>query len=471
METKKKGGFTSSIGFVLAAAGSAVGVGNIWRFPYLAARDGGGLFLLVYLALVLTFGFTLLTTDIAIGRKTGKNAWQAFGSIRPGWGFLGKLTFLVPVMIMTYYSVIGGWILKYATAYVTGQQHIAAQDGFFTSFITSQVSPIVFMLFFLAMTAFVVYAGVEKGIEKFSSIVMPGLLLMVIGIAIYSLTLTHTDANGVTRTGLEGLAVYLIPDFTGLTFSHFLQILLDAMSQLFFSLSVSMGIMITYGSYIKKDVNLGKSISQVEFFDTGVAFLAGMMIIPAIYVFTGVEGMTSGPSLMFVSLPKVFDSMGFAGTIVGIAFFIMILFAALTSCVSIMETLVATCMNIFHSSRRKTSLVIFVISSAAAVVICLGYNVLYFEYTLPNGAVAQLLDIMDYVSNSFLMPLIAFLTAIFVGWVIKPKWIIDEMEVGSEGFHKKDLYSFMVRYIVPVIMAILFFQSTGLLDQIWLAFQ
>lgn len=466
MEAKKKGGFTSSIGFVLAAAGSAVGVGNIWRFPYLAARDGGGLFLLVYLALVLTFGFTLLTTDIAIGRRTGKNAWQAFGSIRPRWGFLGKITFLVPAMIMTYYSVIGGWVLKYATVYVTGQQHLAAQDGFFTSFITSPVAPIVFMLIFLAMTAFVVFAGVEKGIEKFSSIVMPGLLLMIIGIAIYSLTLTHTDANGVTRTGLEGLAVYLIPDFTGLTFSRFLHILLDAMSQLFFSLSVSMGIMITYGSYVKKDVNLSKSISQVEFFDTGVAFLAGMMIIPAIYVFSGTEGMASGPSLMFVSLPKVFDSMGFAGTVVGIVFFIMILFAALTSCVSIMETLVATCMNIFHTSRRKTSLAIFAISFAAAIVICLGYNVLYFEYTLPNGAVAQLLDIMDYVSNSFLMPLIAFLTAIFVGWVIKPKWIVEEMEIGAEVFHKKALYSFMVCYIVPVVMAILFLQSTGLLDKI-----
>ncbi len=471
MEAKKKSGFTSSIGFVLAAAGSAVGVGNIWRFPYLAARDGGGLFLLVYLALVLTFGFTLLTTDIAIGRKTGKNAWQAFESIRSRWGFLGKITFLVPAMIMTYYSVIGGWILKYTTVYITGQQHMAAQDGFFTSFITSQVAPIVFMLVFLAMTAFVVYSGVEKGIEKFSSVVMPGLLLMIIGIAIYALTLTHTDADGVTRTGLQGLAVYLTPNLTDLTFSRFLQILLDAMSQLFFSLSVSMGIMITYGTYVKKDVDLSKSISQVEFFDTGVALLAGMMIIPTIYVFSGTEGMASGPSLMFVSLPKVFESMGFAGTLVGIVFFVMILFAALTSCVSIMETLVSTCMNIFHCSRRKTSFMIFAISFSAAVVICLGYNVLYFEYTLPNGAVAQLLDIMDYISNSFLMPLIAFLTAVFVGWVIKPEWIADEMEIGSVGFHKKRLYSFMVRHVVPVVMALLFFQSTGLLGWIGMAFQ
>ena len=202
-QSKKKGGFTSSLGFVLAAAGSAVGVGNIWRFPYLAARDGGGLFLLIYLVLVLTFGFALLTTDIAVGRKTGKNAWHAFESMNHKWGFLGKLTFLVPVLIMTYYSVIGGWVLKYATIYLTGQAHAAAQDGFFSSFITSQVSPIVFMLIFLAFTAIVVYLGVDKGIEKFSKFVMPGLLLLIIGIAIYSLTLKSTGADGTVRTRIH----------------------------------------------------------------------------------------------------------------------------------------------------------------------------------------------------------------------------------------------------------------------------
>ena len=439
MEKKAKGGFTSSLGFVMTAAGSAVGVGNIWRFPYLAARDGGGLFLLIYLILVMTFGFTLLTTDIAIGRKTGKHAWEAFGSINKKWGFLGKLTFVVPVLIMTYYSVIGGWILKYAVAYITGQHSQIAQDGYFTSFITSKASPIVFMLIFLAITAFIVFAGVEKGIEKFSKYVMPGLFVMIIGIAIYSLTLTHTDVSGVTRTGLQGLAVYLIPNFEGITFSRFLGILLDAMSQLFFSLSVSMGIMITYGSYVKKDVDLNKSIFQVEFFDTGVAFLAGMMIIPAVFVFAGTEGMASGPSLMFVSLPKVFESMGTAGIVVGIVFFVMLIFAALTSCISIMETLVATAMNIFKSSRKKTSVVIGIISLVAAICICLGYNVFYFELPLPNGTTGQLLDVMDYISNSFLMPLIAFLTAIFVGWVIKPKWIAEEMEIGAKKFKNEKM--------------------------------
>ena len=464
MEHRKMGGFTGSIGFVLAAAGSAVGVGNIWRFPYLAARDGGGLFLLVYLALVLTFGFTLLTTDIAIGRRTGKNAWQAFASLNGKWGFLGRLTFLVPVLIMTYYSVIGGWVLKYSVVFLTGQGGEAAQDGFFTSFITSPVSPIVFMLLFLAATALVVYGGVEKGIEKFSRFVMPGLLLMVVGIAIYSLTLKHTTADGTVRTGLQGLMVYLTPNFEGLTVSRFLSILLDAMSQLFFSLSVSMGIMITYGSYVKKDVNLNKSISQIEFFDTGVAFLAGIMIIPAVYVFSGMDGMDEGPSLMFVSLPKVFESMGPMGTVIGVTFFIMMLFAALTSCISIMETLVATCMNIFHTSRKKTSLAISVYGALSAIVICMGYNRFYFEVAMPNGTTGQLLDIMDYVSNSFLMPLIAFLTAIFVGWVIKPRWIAQEMKVGAKSFSRERMYGFMVKFVVPVIMAVLFVQSTGLLN-------
>lgn len=289
MHNKEKSNFSGSLGFVLAAAGSAVGVGNIWRFPYLVARDGGGLFILIYLILVFTFGFTLLTTDIALGRKTGKNAWEAFASINPKWSFLGKLTFLVPTIIMTYYSVIGGWILKYGALYLSNQGLLAANDNYFINFIQSQYSPIIFMMIFLALTALIVYAGVEKGIEKFSKFIMPGLLIIIIGIAIYSLTLSHTDINGITRTGLQGLKVYLIPNFEGLTFQRFLGILIDAMSQLFFSLSVSMGIMITYGSYVKKDVDLNKSIAQIEFFDTGVALLAGVMIIPAVYVFSGIE--------------------------------------------------------------------------------------------------------------------------------------------------------------------------------------
>lgn len=464
MEAKKKSSFTGSLGFVLAAAGSAVGVGNIWRFPYLAAKDGGGLFLIIYLALVLTFGFTLLVTDVAIGRRTKTNALHAFGKMQKKWSFLGYLTFCVPAIIMTYYSVIGGWILKYLAVYLTGAGKAAAQDGYFTDFITSPVSPVVFMLIFLCFTALVVYRGVEKGIEKFSRIVMPGLLLMIIGIGLFSLTLSSTGADGTERTGLLGLTVYIMPNLDGVTPARFLEILLDAMSQLFFSLSVSMGIMITYGSYVKKDVNLSKSLSQIEIFDTTVAFLAGLMIIPAVYVFFGTEGMASGPSLMFVSLPKVFEAMGPLGGVLGMIFFLMVVFAALTSSVSILETLVANCMEIFHSTRKKTSLVIALLSAAASVIICMGYNVFYFEMKLPNGASAQLLDLMDYISNSFLMPFISLLTCIFVGWIIRPTWICEEMEASGHTFKRKKMYAFMIRYVTPIIMAMLFLQSAGVFE-------
>lgn len=473
---EKKSSFTGSIGFVLAAAGSAVGVGNIWRFPYLCAKDGGGVFLIVYLVLVLTFGFVLLTTDIAIGRSTKQNALKAFGTLHPKWKFLGYLTFLVPALIMTYYTVIGGWITKYLCMYFvpdsggllsgkdsTSAVELLAQDDYFTSFITSKASPIIFMFIFLALTAWIVYHGVEKGIEKFSKFIMPGLLILIIAITIFSLTLSRQDSNGTVRTGLQGLKVYFYPDFSGMTVKRFLSIVLDAMGQLFFSLSVSMGIMVTYGSYVKNDVNLNKSINQIEIFDTGVAFLAGMMIIPAVFVFLGTDGMSSGPSLIFISLTKVFASMGnIVGRIVGIAFFLMLGFAALTSCVSVMETLVANCMEIFHKSRQKMCALIGIYSLITAVIICLGYNVLYFNVTLPNGASAQLLDIADYISNNFLMPFIALLTSILIGWVVGPKYIIKEVERNGEHYRRAKLYSFMIRYVVPVVMFILFLVSTGI---------
>ena len=459
---EKKSSFTGSLGFVLAAAGSAVGVGNIWRFPYLCAKDGGGLFLIVYLILVLTFGFVLLTTDIAIGRKTKQNALKAFGTLHSKWRFLGYLTFLVPALIMTYYSVIGGWITKYFCEYVVSDGSALMEDSYFISFIMSKAAPIVFMLLFLALTAWIVYRGVEKGIEKFSRFIMPGLILLILGIAVFSLTLSHEDANGTVRTGLQGLKIYLLPDVSGLTVKRFLEILLDAMSQLFFSLSVSMGIMVTYGSYVKDDVDLNKSINQIEIFDTGVAFLAGMMIIPAVFVFLGTDGMASGPSLIFVSLPKVFGAMDGVGRIIALAFFLMMGFAALTSCVSVMETLVANCMEIFHKSRQKMCVMIGGYSLVTAVLICLGYNVLYFELKLPNGATAQLLDVMDYISNSFLMPFISLLTSILIGWVVGPKMIVDEVERNGEHFTRAKLYRFMIRYVVPVVMLVLFLVSTGL---------
>ena len=461
---KKKSSFSGQIGFVLAAAGSAVGVGNLWRFPYLAAKDGGGLFLLIYLVLVLTFGFTLLTSDIAIGRRTKESAIGAYTKMHPKWKFLGILTFLVPVLIMTYYAVIGGWVTKYAVIYLTGHASDAATDGYFTSFITSPVAPVVFALLFMAVTSLVVYNGVEGGIERVSKYMMPILLVLVVVIAGYSLTLKHTDESGQLRTGVEGLLYYLTPHFEGLTLKRFLQILLDAMSQLFFSLSVSMGIMITYGSYVKPEINLNRAVNQIEVFDTGVALLAGALIIPAVFVFSGTDGMSAGPSLMFISLPKVFAAMGKAGNVVGILFFVTTIFATLTSCISVLESITANCMEIFHTTRKKTVLVLTVIYLTASAVIALGYSIFYFEVKLPNGSVGQLLDIMDYISNSVMMPLIALLSTILIGWIKTPDYVIEEMESSGDTFHRKKLYRIMIRYVAPVMMFILFLQSTGILS-------
>ena len=459
---KKSSHFSGQIGFVLAAAGSAVGVGNLWRFPYLAAKDGGGLFLIVYLVLVLTIGFTLLTSDIAIGRRTKESAIGAYSKMQERWKFLGILTFLVPVLIMTYSAVIGGWITRYAVVYLSGQAEAAARDGYFTSFITSPVSPVIFALLFMGVTALIVYNGVEGGIERVSKCMMPVLLVLVVIIAGYSLTLHHVDADGQVRTGMEGFLYYIRPDLEGITLRRFLQILLDAMSQMFFSLSVSMGIMITYGSYVKPEVDLNRAVNQIEIFDTGVALLAGAMIIPAVYVFSGTEGMSAGPSLMFISLPKVFAAMGKAGVFMGILFFVAAIFATLTSCISVLESITANCMEIFHTERKKTVLVLAVIYLAASAVIALGYSVFYFEITLPNGSGAQLLDVMDYISNSVMMPFIALLSAILIGWIKTPDYVIGEMERNGETFGRKAIYRVMIRYIAPLMMLVLFLQSTGI---------
>ena len=459
---EKRNSFKGSLGFVLAAAGSAVGLGNIWRFPYLAAKDGGGLFLVVYLILALTFGFALLTTEVAIGRKTKQSPLTAYNELKKGWKFLGILGCLVPVIIMPYYCAIGGWVLKYLTVYLTGQGTAAAEDTYFTGFITQEAQPIVFMVIFLVACAFVIYRGVNKGIESMSKIIMPALVILVIIISVFSLTLKHSDGDTV-RTGLQGLKVYVVPSLEGITFSSFLSVVVDAMGQLFFSLSVAMGIMIAYGSYVSDDANLVTSINQIEIFDTAIAFLAGVMIIPAVYTFMGTEGMAaSGPSLMFVSLPKVFASMGAIGNLVGVLFFAMVLFAALTSGVSIMEAVVSSIMDEFHVSRTKATIFEGIIALVAGVFVCLGYNQLYFEFKLPNGATAQILDIMDYISNNLLMPIVAIATCILVGWIIKPKTVIEEAEKNGEKFGRRTLFIVMIKYIAPVMLFVLLLKSVGL---------
>ena len=332
---KKKVGFASGVGFILAAAGSAVGLGNLWGFPYKTSQNGGAAFVLIYIACVLLIGFVTMLSEIYLGRRAQANPMTAYKMIHKNLGWCGLVAIVIPAFIICYYSVLGGWTTKYALNSFSGNAGIVG------TFSVNTGEVILYTAIFLVLSMMIIMGGVKDGIEKASKVLMPVLFLILVAIAVYALTL----GSGVR----EGLSFYLKPDFSGITFKS----VLVAMGQAFYSLSLGMGIMITYGSYVKDDVDLNKANGQIEIFDTGVAFLAGIMIIPAVYVFLGVDGMSSGPSLTFISPPRVFASMGGVGRIVGIVFFLALGFAALTSCVSVMETLVANCMEIFHKSRKE----------------------------------------------------------------------------------------------------------------------
>ena len=443
MSNEKRSNFTGKLGFVLAAAGSAVGLGNIWRFPYLAAKYGGGIFLLVYIVLALTLGFALMTAEIAIGRKTGLSAIGAFKQLNKKYSFLGWLAALVPVIILPYYSVIGGWVTKYLFAFLTGNGAAAAGDSYFGGFISQNIEPTIWFFVFLGITAVVVLCGVEKGIEKVSKIMMPVLVVLSIIIAIYSICLPGA---------WEGVKYYVFPDFSKFSATT----VLAAMGQLFYSMSLAMGIMITYGSYMKKEVNLETSVTQIEIFDTGVAFLAGMMIVPSVFAFSGgdEEALGKGTGLMFETLPKVFDTMP-GGHFIGAVFFLMVLFAALTSSISLMETVVSIVEDKFGFSRKKSCIIVLIISLALGIPSSLGFGV------LDNISVMNLsiLDIFDFVSNSVLMPIVAFFTCIFVGFVIKPQMLIDEIEQEGVAFKKKKLFNIVIKYVAPVFILLILVSS------------
>ena len=439
--SQQRSSFSGKLGFVLATAGSAVGLGNIWRFPYLAAKYGGGIFLLVYLVLAITFGFTLMCAEIAIGRKTGLSAIGAYKKLDKRFGFMGILSSIVPIIILPYYSVIGGWIIKYLTVFISGQASVATNDSFFTEFIAQPIEPIGWFLIFLSVTAIVVLLGVEKGIEKVSKIMMPVLVVLTIFIAVYALFMPGA---------IDGLIYYIKPDFSKFSGTT----VLAAMGQLFYSMSLAMGIMITYGSYMKKDVHLESSVKQIELFDTGIAFFAGLMIIPSVFAFSGGDeaALGKGPGLMFITLPKVFDSMP-AGSIIGAVFFVLVLFAALTSSISLMETIVSIFMDKFKWNRKLTCIVVFAICIVLGLPSCLGSGVLANVKIIGM----QFLDFFDFISNSVIMPIVALITCILVGYVIKPKAIIEEIEIGGK-FKRKALFTVMIKYIAPVfIVAILIF--------------
>ncbi len=460
---KRRNTFSNSLGFVLSAAASAVGLGNIWRFPYLAARDGGGLFLVIYLLLALTFGFTLLTAEIAIGRKTRQSPLTAYEKLNKKAKPLGVMACIIPAMILPYYCAIGGWVIRYFLAYLTGKGAAAAQDGYFSNFISDVPQPILMCTVFLFLTMVIVLKGVDKGIERFSKVVMPMLVILVLVIAVFSLTLSHTGDDNVVRTGMEGFKILVLPDLTGVDLKTFVSTLIDAMGQLFYSLSIAMGILIAYGSYMQDDTDLVSCVGQIEIFDTGIAFLAGVMVIPAVYVFLGREGMgASGPGLMFVTLPKVFLQMGGIGNLLGCLFFAMVLFAAITSSVSILEAIVSSFMDGFKMERKKAVLLVSAIAFVVGLLVCLGYNKLYFEYTLPNGAVGQILDIMDYVSNNLMMPIVSIGTCILVGWILGPGYVTDEAMKNGEKFGRKGLFVVMIKYVAPVMLLILLLKAVGL---------
>ncbi|MBP3381955.1 MAG: sodium-dependent transporter, partial [Clostridia bacterium] len=430
---EQRSNFTGKIGFVLAAAGSAVGLGNIWRFPYLAAKYGGGIFLLVYLVLSLTFGFVLLCAEIALGRKTGQSPINAFKSLDKRFTFVGWLAASIPAIILPYYSVIGGWVAKYLTVFVSGGMQAAATDGFFETFIASPTEPLGWFLLFIGLTALIVLFGVEKGVEQVSKVMMPILVVLTIFIAIYTMFMPGA---------MQGVVYYLKPDF-----SHFsATTVLAAMGQLFYSMSIAMGIMITYGSYMKKDISIETSVKQIELFDTGIAFLAGLMIVPAVFTFSGGDAaaLNKGPGLMFVTLPKVFASMT-GGAVIGAVFFLMVLLAALTSSISLMETVVSVLRDKLGWGRKTSCLAVLGLSLLLGVPSSLGFG-LWSDFSIAG---LSILDMFDFLSNSVLMPMTAFLTCIFVGYVIGTKSLTDEIELSGK-FKRKKMFEVFIKYIAPI---------------------
>ena len=443
MEENNRSNFTGKLGFILAAAGSAVGLGNIWRFPYLVAKYGGGTFLLTYIVLAVTFGFTLMTAEIAIGRKTGLSAIGAFKKLDKRFGFLGLLASLVPVIILPYYSVIGGWVMKYIGTFISSNAFDAAKDDYFTGFISNTQEPIIWFSIFILLTAVIVVFGVEKGIEQVSKFLMPLLVVLTVGVSVYVLTLDGA---------MEGLKYYILPHTSDFSYKT----IVAALGQLFYSMSLAMGIMITYGSYMKKNTSLQSSVKQIEVFDTGIAFFAGLMIVPAVFIFSGGDksALSAGPGLMFITLPKVFETMTF-GRVLGIAFFVLVFFAALTSAISLMETIVSIFMDKFHWKRTFTCLVVTAYALLMGIPSSLGFGAL--SGVAPLGM--SILDFWDFTSNNLLMPIVSLGTCLFVAYIIKPKTIIDEARVGGAKFTHEKMFNFIIKYIAPVCLLVILITS------------
>lgn len=436
--------------FILAAAASAVGLGNMWRFPYLAAKFGGGTFLVTYLVLVFTFGISLLLLETALGRKTGLSAIGAFGK---KFRFIGILASLVPFIITPYYCLIGGWVAKYTVSYLSlGATPLADGGDFFVNFLYSDATSYFWMLLFMVIVFAIVALGVKGGIEKANLVMMPLLIIMVVGLAIFVCC---------QPGALEGLKYYLVPNFNGVDVG---ELILNAMGQMFYSLSLAMGIMITYGSYLKKKESLTSSCLSIGGFDLGVSCVAGALIVPAAFLAMGGAPTSAGPSLMFITLPQVFVEMGNAAVVIGFIFFLLVLFAALTSAISLTETCVSIFCDAFSWSRKKAMAIAFVVVVALGVFVNAGYN--GFEELRIFGM--EVLDFFDFISNSVMMPIVACLTCIFVGWVIKEKVVKDDKEIELKGtdvlaeeikisspFKAQKAWSIMIKFVAPVLVTVI----------------
>ena len=443
----KRSTFSGKLGFVLSAAGASVGLGNIWRFPYLAAKYGGGIFLLVYIILALTFGYTMIMAETTLGRMTRKSPVGAYASFgRSKWlSFGGWINAIIPVLIVPYYSVIGGWVIKYLFSYLTGQGAGLAADGYFSGFISDGAATEVCFLIFTLLTIGIIYAGVRNGVERVSKCMMPVLVVLSVIIAVFSMT----------RPGaLEGVKYFLIPNVKNFSWMT----VVTAMGQMFYSLSIAMGILITFGSYMKKDISIEGSTQNVEIFDTAIAIMAGLMIIPAVFAFSGgdAESLKAGPSLMFITIPKVFASMGL-GTFVGILFFLLVLCAALTSSIALTESAVSTFQDELGWSRKKSALIVGVIMVVLGSLSSLGYGPLDGIKILGM----QFLDFFDFLTNSVMMPIAAIATFILVSRVVGTKQIEEEVLLENGTFRRKKIFAFMIRYLCPVFAAIILISSVA----------
>ena len=443
----KRSSFSGKIGFVLSAAGASVGLGNIWRFPYLAAKYGGGIFLLIYIILALTFGYSMIIAETSIGRMTGKSpvgAYHSFGKSK--WLSLGGwINAIIPLLIVPYYSVIGGWVIKYLFGYIRGNGSNLAADGYFGTFISDGVSTEVCFIIFALITLGIIFAGVRNGIERVSKIMMPILVVLSVIIAIYS----------VTRPGaMAGVKYFLVPNVENFSWMT----VVSAMGQMFYSLSIAMGILITFGSYMKKDVSIEDSTKNVEIFDTAIAIMAGLMIIPAVFAFSGGDPDTlqAGPSLMFITIPKVFDSMGL-GSAVGILFFLLVLFAAITSSIALTESAVSTFEDELGWGRRKSTILAGAIMLVLGSLSSLGYGPLASVKIIGM----QFLDFFDFLTNSVMMPIAAIATCLLVSKVIGLKAIEDEVLLGESKFRRKFVFNFMIKYLCPIFAAIILISSVA----------